>query len=195
MKYYHCSNKVWRVGDVITAQPHREYSGGAGIYVTTSPEPHFTLLDNGGNSLYKGMRVYRVRPLGKVRKGHWGDFVCQIGVEVVESLGEVAKSGKFSSVHNSGETQICNIKLVYDPKVEAFNKHKKQNNNKPRYFVKTISAKKEHKENQKGFKSLEKAIQYREKLNPVIFGIFDRVLDDWVEGYGITVLYCIKGYR
>lgn len=106
MNYYHCSTKIWNVGDIITAQPWRGYDGGSGIYVSTRPEPHFTLSMNGSNSVQKGMRLYKVKPLGKVKKGKWGDLVCKVGVEVVESLGEVAKSGRMSVVDEDGTSRV-----------------------------------------------------------------------------------------
>ena len=101
MNYYHCSKRIWRVGDIITAP-----SMNTGIWVTNRPEPHFTLHVNGTNSVQKGMRLYKVMPLGKVVNGEYGDKICLKGVEVVESLGEVAKSGNMSVIERNGKCRV-----------------------------------------------------------------------------------------
>lgn len=75
MKYYHCSDRKWAVGDIITAQG-RGYCGGVGIYVTTKPEPHYALT----NSVQKSLRLYRVKPLGRVKKGNWGIYSVKSGL-------------------------------------------------------------------------------------------------------------------
>ena len=124
IKLYHCSFKHWKVGDLI--YPHidgREYSGGRGIYCTTSPEPHYTLTDNGENSLSKGMKLFKVRPIkNKIKRGLWDDIVCPYGVEVIESLGDAPRSGNFSKVYYNNlqkpkrfkfKRNRCNF-LVYD---------------------------------------------------------------------------------
>jgi len=110
MNYYHASKTKWAVGDIITAQ-YRGYGGGVGIYVSTRPEPHFTLENQ------EGLRLYKVKPLNKVKRGTWGDLVCKVAVEVVECLGGIAKDKKVSAIPRK------HTKQAYVKKTKA-SKHK-----------------------------------------------------------------------
>lgn len=121
MKYYHCSNRPWKVGDIIHARADVDYTGGIGVYVSTRPEPHYTLYENGKNSVKPGMRLYEVRPLGKVKRGNWDDLVCLKGVEVIASLGEVARNGIISTVKSKNKAlrKKKDLKTKKDKEFEA----------------------------------------------------------------------------
>lgn len=159
MKYYHASRKHWKVGDIITAQHGRWYSKHPGIYVSTAPEPHFTLMYVQENRIGPGMRLYRVVPLGKVKKGKYKDLICKVGVQVVESLGEIPM-GKVSEVSKSGKP-IINKVGYRDEKTMGLGLGRVVH--KPGYVVnkyvngvKTIV---------RGFRDLKKAEAFVEKLD------------------------------
>lgn len=151
MKYYHCSPKHYKIGFKL-----HPINGKEGIWITTSPTPHFTLWDNSnrGNDLSQGnLRVYEVVPLGKVVSGAWDDLISVKGIEIVKPLGQAARSGNVSSIRN-GVT-----------KVYTRNKISK---NKPRYFVEFEDYTK------KGFKTIKNLIKYIKKNPPNVMYIRDR---------------------
>lgn len=162
LKFYHCSKKHWKVGDIIL--PHidgREYSGGRGIYVSNQPKPHFTMYDNGKNSVSKKTRLYRVLPIAnKYYFGNWNDIVCPKGVIVVESLGDVARNGKSSYVCKRNITKEIDKSYYFEQNIS---------NNKTLYLVynnlyESYWQSKKYRPNFiKGFKKLKYAEKFFEK--------------------------------
>ena len=98
-KFYHASTKLnWKPKDIIDCRslPNTH----AGVYMTTSPEVHFTLYyrDKGQCVGEKRYNVYKVLPMGKVIRGWWDDYICIGPVMVLECLGEANKNGVVSAI-------------------------------------------------------------------------------------------------
>ena len=89
-KYYHVSIKKHKIGTILHTRGDGSSSWGAlGIFVSLSPHPHFTTLQNGEKSIGFGQKywIYEVLPLGgKVKRGMWDDLYCPIGVEIVREI-------------------------------------------------------------------------------------------------------------
>ncbi len=72
-KYYHTSNKRLRVGQILRRGDDIRRVGDAkrgGVFMTTSPVPHYTVLlmhYDDDEKDYSRMHVYEVAPIGKVR--------------------------------------------------------------------------------------------------------------------------------
>lgn len=113
MNFYHCSYIHHKVGDILL--PHidgRTYSGGRGIYCTTSPVPHKTLycnVDKRNDLTFAKLRLYKVLPLKGWYRGDWADIVCPNGVEIVESLGQAPRNKKVSRVTKDLHTKISEL--------------------------------------------------------------------------------------
>lgn len=100
MTWYHASPQHFHPGDVIG---HHDLP----VYLTDSPEPHFTILER---ALADNWDVYEVMPLTKVNEGHWGDAYT-IQVEIVKRVGSARgisnnskkyfKSGEYKSSKGS----------------------------------------------------------------------------------------------
>lgn len=77
IRYFHASPRRLPVGTVLAgAQERRNYRWSVehdGVYLTTDPVPHFTIL---ARAREHGWHVYQVEPEGQVRDGGWADLVA-----------------------------------------------------------------------------------------------------------------------
>lgn len=75
MKFYHATPRRLKAGDVLTSKPVKKTTcGGAWVFLTTSPVPHYTIWKDAKE---KNWHVYEVRPIGKLHKGDWYDLLCE----------------------------------------------------------------------------------------------------------------------
>jgi hypothetical protein len=111
-KYYHISYQKLRIGDIVVGRmsPHEGLapdSSGLAVFLTTKPEPHYTIA---GNERRDGRKfgdafVYRVVPQGKIRRGKiWDELTCG-RAEVVEILGP-ARQFLNSKNHTGGISKV-----------------------------------------------------------------------------------------
>jgi len=76
VKWYHASPQHFKPGDVIGRHDLK-------VYMTCSPEPHFTIYDK---AVEENWTVYEVRPLGRIHEGWWDDAYT-IQAEVIRKVG------------------------------------------------------------------------------------------------------------
>lgn len=94
-KFYHATPARFKKGDRISACSSsvvgKNYQCSLhGIYLTTSPYVHFTVIDKAVESKWN---VYEVSPIGKLYRGMWDEWIT-MEVEVVQKIGEVSEMGK-----------------------------------------------------------------------------------------------------
>lgn len=76
-KYYHASPRKFKVGTIISGIEME------GVFFTTSPVPHYTILDR---ALRDNYTVYQVEPITKVYSGDWLDLWAR-QVRIVKRVG------------------------------------------------------------------------------------------------------------
>jgi len=86
IRYYHSSPARLKIGTVLTPQEGKDnfsmkgskHSPMWGVFLTTHPVPHYTVLFE---ALEKGWHVYEVMPKGKLVYGScWNELVCESAV-------------------------------------------------------------------------------------------------------------------
>lgn len=77
IKYFHASPERYQIGKVIAGIALE------GIYLTTSPVPHFTIIDRAVKHNYT---VYQVEPLTKIHTGDWDDLWTK-QVRIIKRVG------------------------------------------------------------------------------------------------------------
>ena len=162
-KYYHVSIKKHKIGAILHTRGDGSSSWGAlGIFVSLSPHPHFTTLQNGEKSIGFGQKywIYEVLPLGgKVKRGMWDDLYCPIGVEIVREIYNGKKFPKKTSLVERNRTA----------------KEMKTLSNKPRWVVREKKFYADGVRGGKilrGFRKKEAAEKYAAKVD----GVLDRRL-------------------
>lgn len=90
-KFYHCSPKRFRKGDILvcpSSDDGRNYNCGGldGIWIHTHQVPHFTIWDKISERDKKWF-LYEVEPIGKIYQGMWDDIICD-RAEVVRLIGD-----------------------------------------------------------------------------------------------------------
>lgn len=101
-RYYHASKTRFRPGEIVdpnnpNVSPNF-YSSNTGLfYMTTAPEPHYTVADR---ALRENWEVYEVLPLNKKQISYgnsWNELTCTGPVKILRNVGNVralAKIGK-----------------------------------------------------------------------------------------------------
>lgn len=85
-RYYHASPRRITVGTILVPALYPNYENtGCGVFVTTSPVPHVTIvrLIESSNEEW---HVYEVQPIGNIYVGDWGDLFCD-SAEVIKYIG------------------------------------------------------------------------------------------------------------
>lgn len=86
-RYYHASPSLLLPGTVLTPQAKKNYAcSGPHIYLTDSPEPHYTVV---GGAREHNWLVYQVEPLSEVRLGCFDDLICD-SARVLDCVGPVS---------------------------------------------------------------------------------------------------------
>ena len=80
-KFYHCSPKRFKKGDVLISPANDEDhnfpgQGHDGVFLNTSPVPHFTIW----TIITKKWHVYEVNPVGRLSYGTWDDIICESAI-------------------------------------------------------------------------------------------------------------------
>jgi hypothetical protein len=88
--FYHATKKRFKKGQRLSALSStvvgQNYQMSRfGIYMTTSPYPHHTIVDKAVDQKWF---VYEVCPIGKVHRGSWDDFIVN-EIEIISLVGRV----------------------------------------------------------------------------------------------------------
>ena len=83
VQWYHASAKRFHVGDMLTNVVCNGYAGSY-VYLTSSPIPHYTIVDK---AIEWNHFVYEVEPLGKLRYGKNYDEAMCLQARVVRCVG------------------------------------------------------------------------------------------------------------
>ncbi len=160
-KYYHVSIKKHKRGTILHPKGDgSSHWGIRGIFVSLSPHPHFTTLENGENSIGFGQKywIYEVLPLGgKVERGNWDDLYCPLGVEIIKEIYNGKKFPEKTSLVERNRTA----------------KEMKTSSNKPRWIVRKKKVYADGIKGEKilrGFKRKVAAEKYAAKID----GVLDR---------------------
>lgn len=88
IKFYHVTQKRFKVGDIICgAYPKKNFEWcGPVVFINTKPEPHFTMVEYMEEYPDTQWYVYEVDPIGKIGLGNWDDLVCD-NAQVVRFVG------------------------------------------------------------------------------------------------------------
>ena len=84
IKYFHSSPARYAPGDVIVGKSNGWSSNVPVVFMTTSPVPHYTIIDE---AVRDNWFVYQVMPTSKVKLGRmWDEYFC-ISVTIIKKNG------------------------------------------------------------------------------------------------------------